>query len=143
MGQSAPLGASESVRHHVVALAGQHGPACYEAWYAGMLCACCRIIGLDTRVEDSSSRSRMDMVVLHGGQVFVFKFKIVDVEDDTDPAARQAIEQIRGRGYAEKYKNRNEPVDLIGAAFGRGRSPAAVTDIPRLNVGWDRVVTPS
>ncbi|MDE0281957.1 MAG: AAA family ATPase, partial [Gammaproteobacteria bacterium] len=49
-----------------------NGPARYEAWYAGMLYACFRTIGLDLRVEDSSGRGRADMVVLHGGQVFVF-----------------------------------------------------------------------
>ena len=105
---------------------GTNGPARYEAWYAGMLYACFRTIGVDLRVEDSSSRGRADMAVLHGGQVFVFEFKMADGEDDRDAAAEQAIKQIREKGYAEKYKNRNEPVHLIGVAFGRDRSPAAV-----------------
>ncbi len=109
---------------------GSNGPARYEAWYAGMLYACFRTIGLDIRVEDSSSRGRADMVVLHGGQVFVFEFKIVDGEGDQDAAARQAIEQIREKGYAEKYRYRNESVHLIGMAFGRDRSPAAVKVVP-------------
>ena len=109
---------------------GTNGPARYEAWYAGMLYACFRTIGLDLRVEDSSSRGRADMVVLHGDQVFVFEFKMADGEDDRDDAAQRAIEQIREKGYAEKYKNRNEPVHLIGVAFGRDRSPAAVKVVP-------------
>ena len=109
---------------------GGNGPARYEAWYSGMLYACFRTIGLDLRVEDSSSRGRADMVLLHGGQVFVFEFKMADEEDDRDDAARQAIEQIREKGYADKYKNRNEPVHLIGVAFGRDRSPAAVAVVP-------------
>ncbi len=109
---------------------GTNGPARYEAWYAGMLYACFRTIGLDLRVEDSSSRGRADMAVLHGGQVFVFEFKMADGEDDRDAAAQQAIEQIREKGYAEKYRDRNEPVHLIGVAFGRDRSPAAVKVVP-------------
>ncbi len=109
---------------------GSNGPARYEAWYAGMLYACFRTIGLDLRVEDSSSRGRADMVALHGGQVFVFEFKMADGEDDRDAAARQAIEQIREKGYAEKYRNRKEPVHLVGVAFGRDRSPAAVKVVP-------------
>ena len=109
---------------------GSNGPARYEAWYAGMLYACFRTIGLDLRVEDSSSRGRADMAVLHGGQVFVFEFKMADGEDDRDAAARQAIEQIREKGYADKYRDRNEPVHLIGVAFGRDRSPAAVKVVP-------------
>ncbi len=109
---------------------GSNSPARYEAWYAGMLYACFRTIGLDLRVEDSSSRGRADMAVLHGGQVFVFEFKMADGEGDRDAAARQAIEQIREKGYAEKYRDRNEPVHLVGVAFGRDRSPAAVKVAP-------------
>ena len=109
---------------------GTNGPARYEAWYAGMLYACFRTIGLDIRVEDSSSRGRADMVALHGGQVFVFEFKMADGKDDRDDAARQAIKQIREKGYAEKYRDRNKPVHLIGVAFGRDRSPAAVKVVP-------------
>ena len=109
---------------------GTNGPARYEAWYAGMLYACFRTIGLDIRVEDSSSRGRADMVLLHGDQVFVFEFKMTDGEDDRDAVAQLAIDQIREKGYADKYRDRNEPVHLIGIAFGRDRSPAAVKVVP-------------
>ena len=109
---------------------GANSPARYEAWYAGMLYACFRTIGLDLRVEDSSSRGRADMVVLHGGQVFVFEFKMADGEDDQDTAAQQAIEQIRDRGYADKYKDRKEPIYLIGVAFGRDGSLPEVKVAP-------------
>ena len=105
---------------------GGNGPARHEAWYAGMLYACFRTIGLDLRVEDSSSRGRADMVVLHGDQVFVLEFKMADGEDDRDAAVRQAIEQTRERGYADKYQDRGEPIHLIGIACGRDGSPAAV-----------------
>ena len=108
-----------------------NGPARYEAWYAGMLYACFRTIGLDLRVEDSSGRGRADMVVLHGGQVFVFEFKMADGEDDSEPAARSAIEQIREKGYAEKYRDRGEPVHLVGIAFNReDRNLATVKVVP-------------
>ena len=108
-----------------------NGPARYEAWYAGMLYACFRTIGLDLRVEDSSGRGRADMVVLHGGQVFVFEFKMADGEDSSEPAARSAIEQIREKGYAEKYRDRGEPVHLVGIAFNReGRNLATVKVVP-------------
>ena len=106
---------------------GTHGPARYEAWYAGMLYACFRTIGLDLRVEDSSNRGRADMVVLHGGQVFVFEFKMADGEGDSDSTAQSAIEQIREKGYAEKYRGRGEPLHLVGVAFDQSlRNLAAV-----------------
>ena len=109
---------------------GSNSPARYEAWYAGMLYACFRTIGLDLVVEDASSRGRADMAVLHGGQVFVFEFKMADGENDSDTAAQLAIEQIRQKGYAEKYRDRGEPIHLVGVAFGRDRSPAAVQTAP-------------
>ncbi len=95
---------------------GANSPARYEAWYAGMLYACFRTIGLDLRVEDASGRGRADMVVLHGGQVFVFEFKVAHGEDG-NAAAEQAIGQIRDKGYADKYRDRKEPIHLVGVAF--------------------------
>ena len=95
---------------------GANSPARYEAWYAGMLYACFRTIGLDLRVEDASGRGRADMVVLHGGQVFVFEFKVAHGEDGKT-AAEQAIGQIRDKGYADKYRDRKEPIHLVGVAF--------------------------
>ena len=109
---------------------GSNSPARYEAWYAGMLYACLRTIGLDLRVEDSSGRGRADMVVLHGGQVFVLEFKMADGEGGQDAAAQLAIEQIQDKGYADKYRDRNEPVHLIGVALGRDGSPATVKVVP-------------
>ncbi|MXY64578.1 MAG: ATP-binding protein [Gammaproteobacteria bacterium] len=106
---------------------GTNSPARYEAWYAGMLYACFRTIGLDLRVEDSSGRGRADMVVLHGGQVFVFEFKMTDGEGNGKSVAQSAIEQIQSKGYAEKYRDRGEPIHLVGVAFSRdARNVSAV-----------------
>ena len=91
----------------------------YEAWYAGMLHACFRAIGVDLRVEESSSRGRSDMVLLHGGQVFVMEFKMAEGNEDTEAALDRAIGQIRERGYAAGYRGRGEPIHLLAAVFGR------------------------
>ena len=91
----------------------------YEAWYAGMLYACFRTIGVDLRVEESTSHGRSDMVLLHGGQVFVMEFKTAEENEETEAALDRAISQIRDRGYAERYKGRGEPIHLVGAVFGR------------------------
>ncbi len=106
-------------------------PARYEAWYAGMLYACFCTIGLTLRVEDSTSRGRADMVVLHGGQVFVFEFKMSDTDSNSEDTAQQAIEQIQEKGYADKYRSQNQPIHLIGIAFSaKDRNLAAVKVIP-------------
>ena len=91
----------------------------YEAWYAGLLHMCFRSIGVDVRAEDVSSHGRADMVVLTGGQVFVLEFKMAEGESDTAAVLDAAIAQMRERGYAEKYRDRGEPVHLVGVACGR------------------------
>ena len=100
----------------------QTGPelARYEAWYAGMLYACFRTIGVDLRVEESSSHGRSDMVLLHGGQVFIMEFKMAEGNEAAEAALDRAISQIRDRGYAGRYKDRGEPIHLVGAVFDRG-----------------------
>ena len=93
----------------------------YEAWYAGMLYACFRTIGLDLRVEDASSRGRSDMVLLHGGQVFVLEFKVAREQggtDNTEHLLHKAIQQMREKGYGEKYRHREEPIHLVALVFG-------------------------
>ena len=91
----------------------------YEAWYAGMLYACFRTIGVDLRVEESTSFGRSDMVLLHAGQVFVLEFKMAGEGEDAESALARTLAQIRDRGYAEKYQDRGEPIHLVGAVFGR------------------------
>ena len=91
----------------------------YESWYASLLHMCFRSIGVDLRVEDASSHGRADMVVLTGGQVFVLEFKMAEGSGDTETVLDAAIVQMRERGYAEKYRDRGEPVHLIGVACGR------------------------
>ncbi len=91
----------------------------YEAWYAGLLHMAFRAIGVEVRSEESSSHGRADMVVLTGGQVFLFEFKMVETADGTEAALDAAITQIRDRGYAEKYRDRSEPIHWIAIACGR------------------------
>ena len=91
----------------------------HEAWYASLLHMCFRAIGVDLRVEDSSSHGRADMVVLTGGQVFVLEFKMTKGNGDTEAVLNAAIAQMRERGYTRKYLDRGEPIHLVGVACGR------------------------
>ncbi len=91
----------------------------YEAWYASLLYMCLRAGDADVRVEEASSRGRADMVVRHCGQVFVLEFKMAEGEDGSEAALDAAMAQMRGRGYADKYRGSAGPVHLIGVACGR------------------------
>ena len=52
--------------------------------------------------------------------MFVIEFKMADGEGDAaDAALDAAIAQMRERGYADKYRDRGEPVHLLGVACGQ------------------------
>lgn len=91
----------------------------YEAWYASLLYACLQTIGVNVRAEEASHRGRADMVLLHGGQVFVLELKLARDDEDSEAATSRAMAQIRERGYAGKYQRRGEPVRLVAVVFDR------------------------
>ncbi|MCY3795479.1 MAG: PD-(D/E)XK nuclease domain-containing protein, partial [Gammaproteobacteria bacterium] len=90
----------------------------YESHYAAMLYLTFRAVGADVRAEEASLQGRADMVLLHGGQVFVLEFKMAKDGQDAEVAMAEAMGQMRRRGYADKYRAGNEPVHLIGVVFG-------------------------
>jgi len=66
------------------------------------------------RVDDSSSRGRVDMAVRFEGSVFLFEFKVVEEKPEGT-----ALRQLRARGYADKYRHLRQPIHLVGVEFGR------------------------
>ncbi|MFA7606722.1 MAG: PD-(D/E)XK nuclease domain-containing protein, partial [Rhodocyclaceae bacterium] len=86
----------------------------YEGYYASVFYAYFASLGLDIVPEESSNAGRLDMAVRFNGQVYLFEFKVVELEPEG-----AALEQIKQRGYADKYRARNEPIHLIGVEFSR------------------------
>jgi hypothetical protein len=86
----------------------------YEGYYASVFYSHFAALGLDIRVEETTSRGRVDMAVLFSGRVFLFEFKVVEMAPEG-----KALEQLVAKGYADKYLDRGEPIDLIGVEFSR------------------------
>ena len=86
----------------------------YEGYYASVFYSWFAAAGLDVRVEDSTSRGRLDMAVLFNDQVYLFEFKTVEKE----PEGR-AMAQIEEKGYADKYRRLGQPIHLVGVEFSR------------------------
>jgi hypothetical protein len=86
----------------------------FEGYYASVFYSHFAALGLDIRVEDTTNHGRIDMTVLFEGQVWIFEFKVVELA----PEGR-ALQQIKDRGYADKYRARGEPIHLIGVEFSR------------------------
>ena len=53
------------------------------------------------------------MVVKYKGKCYIFEFKVVD------SAEGKALEQIKQKGYHEKYRGRCKEIYLIGVEFSK------------------------
>ena len=97
----------------------------YEGFYASVFYAHFAGAGLEVIAEESTSRGRADMTVLHDGGVCVFEFK-------TDGDAEAALAQIKRRGYADKHRRQGRPVHLVGVAFSERERNIAAFAVERL-----------
>ena len=85
----------------------------FEGYYASVFYAYfAAALGTGISVEDSGTRGRADMAVRAGGRVYLFEFKVAE---QAGPGA--ALEQLRTKGYADKYRALGEPVHLVGVEF--------------------------
>ena len=86
----------------------------YEGYWASIFYSYFASLGLDIRLEDTTNHGRIDMAVLFNGHVYIFEFKVVELVPEG-----QALQQIKNKGYADKYRQRGEPVHLIGVEFSK------------------------
>ncbi|WP_457756009.1 ATP-binding protein [Thermodesulfatator indicus] len=84
----------------------------YEGFYASVFYAYFAALGLDVRVEDSTSKGRLDMAVRFEDRCYLFEFKVVEIE----PEGR-ALEQLKAKKYHEKYLTGCGKIYLIGVEF--------------------------
>ncbi len=86
----------------------------YEGYYASVFYSYFAALGLDVTPEESSNAGRLDMTVRFNGQVYLFEFKVVELE----PEGR-ALAQIKEKGYADKHRASGQPIHLIGVEFSK------------------------
>ena len=73
-------------------------------------------LGLDVIAEDTSNKGRIDLTLKFPGneKVYIFEFKVLESVKDT----KKPLDQIKEKGYADKYSNVNERY-LIGIEFSK------------------------
>ena len=98
----------------------------YEGYYASVFYSYFAGLGLDIRVEDSSSHGRLDMAVLFNNNVYLFEFKVVELA-----SAGAALAQLKERRYADKYRGLGQPIYLIGVEFSKDERNVAAFDVER------------
>ena len=98
----------------------------YEGYYATVFYAWFAAAGLEPAAEESSSRGRVDLAVRYRGAVYLFEFKVVELEPEG-----AALAQLQARGYADKYRASGEPIHLIGVEFSREARTIAAFEVAR------------
>ena len=84
----------------------------FEGWYASLLYAYFAATGAEVRAEESSSLGRADLCVRAFRRVYVFEFKMRE-----RAGAGAAMAQLKTRGYADRYRGRGEPIQLVAVEF--------------------------
>ena len=98
----------------------------YEGYYASVFYSYFAGLGLDVRVEDSTSHGRLDMAVLFNANVYLFEFKVVELEPEG-----AAMAQLKERRYADKYRHLGQPIHLIGVEFSKDARNLAAFEVER------------
>ena len=98
----------------------------YEGYYASVFYSYFAGLGLDIKVEDSSSHGRLDMAVLFNGTVYLFELKVVEMASEG-----AAMAQLQERRYADKYRALGQPIYLVGVEFSKDERNLAAFDVER------------
>ncbi|WP_440870584.1 PD-(D/E)XK nuclease domain-containing protein [Thiocystis violacea] len=88
----------------------------YEGYYASVFYSHLAALGLDLAAEDATQLGRIDLRLKFNARIWLFEFKVVELA----PEGR-ALQQIKDRGYADKYRALGQPIHLIGIEFSRER----------------------
>ncbi|MBK8453934.1 MAG: ATP-binding protein [Thiofilum sp.] len=86
----------------------------YEGYYASVFYSYFASLGLTVIVEDATNLGRIDMTLKFNNQVYLFEFKVIE-----NTEAGSALQQLKDRLYADKYRGLNQPIYLMGVEFSK------------------------
>ncbi len=81
-----------------------------EKYFHSLFFLILKLIGFHIDTEILTIDGRIDAVVKTDNHIFIIEFKI-------NQSASQAIEQIKNKKYADKYRMENKPITLLGINF--------------------------
>ena len=86
----------------------------YEGYYASVFYSHMAALGLDIILEDVTHQGRIDMTVRFNEQIYLFEFKVVELAPEG-----KALQQLKDKRYADKYRSLNQPIHPIGVEFSK------------------------
>ena len=99
----------------------------YEGYYASVFYAYFAALGLDIIPEDTSNAGRLDLAVRFNGHLYLIEFKVVELTPEGG-----ALQQIKARDYAAKYRASGQPIHLIGVEFSREQRNLVALEVESL-----------
>ena len=98
----------------------------FEGYCASVFYSYFAGLGLDVRVEDSTSHGRLDMAVSFNANVYLFELKVVELEP-----AGEAMAQLKERRYADKYRHLGQPIHLVAVEFSKEARNVVAFEVER------------
>lgn len=87
----------------------------YKGYYTSVLYTLVTATGLEIKVQGSSNRGKLDMVVEYEGRNYIMKFKLVKNKTEMG----NTIKQIKEKEYNKKYKSLSRAFYLVGIKFSK------------------------
>ncbi len=81
----------------------------YEGYFGSVVYAYLASLGMQLIAEDTTNKGRVDLTILLPDKVYVIEFKV------NQPG--KALEQIKSKGYHEKYMDGSRDVYIVGISF--------------------------
>ena len=82
-----------------------------EAYFHSVVYLAFQFLGQYIDAEVNTASGRIDAVLQTNTHIYVIEFKL-------DKGAKEAIQQIKDKGYADKYQHSKKIVKLLGISFG-------------------------
>ncbi|WP_424860140.1 ATP-binding protein [Tepidimonas sp. HKU77] len=86
----------------------------YEGYWASVFYSHIAALGLDLIAEDVTSQGRIDLTVKLPERIYLFEFKVVELEPEG-----KALAQLKTKDYAAKYRAARVPIHLVGIEFSK------------------------
>jgi len=99
----------------------------YEGFYASVVYSFLFGAGFELIPEDITSKGRIDLTFFYEGRCYLLEFKVVELEGEG-----RALESLKAKGYAKKYKGKYSEIYLIGIEFSKERKEITGFD-------WERI----
>ncbi|PKM35398.1 MAG: hypothetical protein CVV06_16520 [Gammaproteobacteria bacterium HGW-Gammaproteobacteria-10] len=99
-----------------------------EGYYASVLYAFFASLNAAIIPEDTTNRGQVDMTVMLGDFIYVMEIKLDKSLDYQPQSPNPALQQIRDKGYAQKYQDSAKQIYEVGMIFNQNQRNLAQLD---------------